>query len=234
MSKKIVFTSTIKDANLVVPQPKPARNYIPQWFKDIPGINANNVDVDAMGRPNVNVKNCIPFLDGLTSGYIQETWTDIFIREDNGDIDYYFSHESDPKPMSHRDKSSYPPNEHFYEHEFVWRQPWIPKLPSGYSYIFTHPMSRIDLPFVTISAVVDGDKLQYSNNPIVPFYIKKGFTGVIPKGTPIYQFIPFKRETWNSETEPYNEDAVKKSIHDLRSNFVGSYKNRYWTKKEYN
>lgn len=234
MNKKIVFTSTIRDANVVVPPPKPARNYIPQWFKDIPGINANNVDVDAIGRPNVNVKNCIPFLDGLTSGYIQETWTDIFIREDGGDIDYYFSHEAEPRPMSHRDKSSFPPNEHYYEHEFVWRQPWIPKLPNGYSYIFTHPLSRIDLPFITISAVVDGDKLQYSNNPIVPFYIKKGFTGVIPKGTPMYQFIPFKRESWVSESEEFNEDKVKKSIHDLRSNFVGSYKNRYWTKKEYN
>lgn len=234
MSKKIVFTPTIKDADILVPSPKSAKHYIPEWFKNIPGINTKNIDVNTVGRPNVNVKNCIPFLDGLTSGYIQETWTDIFIKEDDGDIDYYFSHQSDPTPMSHRENSSYPPNEFYYEHEFVWKQPWIPKLPDGYSYIFTHPLGRIDLPFVTISAVVDGDKLHYSNNPIVPFYIKKGFTGVIPSGTPMYQFIPFKRDAWNSSVEEFKEEEIKKSIHNLRKNFVGSYKNRYWQKKEYN
>jgi len=37
-----------------------------------------------------------------------------------------------------------------------------------------------------------------------------------------------------SEAEPYNKDMVRKSIHDLRSNFIGSYKNRYWSKKDYN
>ena len=234
MNKKIIFTPTIEDADLIVPAPKPSKFYIPDWFKEIPGINLKNMEINDLGNPNLNIKNCIPFLDGLMSGYIQETWTDIFIKENDGDIEYHTASKPNPTPIGHREKNSYPKNDFYYEHEFIWRQPWIPKLPNAYSYLLTHPLGRIDLPFTTISAIVDADKLHYSNNPRVPFYIKKGFSGIIPSGTPMYQMIPFKRDSWDSESENFSRDKVRKGIQDLRKNFLGSYKNRYWSKKDYN
>jgi hypothetical protein len=234
---KITFIPTSKEVQLLVPPPKPAKLYIPEWFKEIPGINYKNIKMIGQGERhvNANIKNCIPVLDSFTSGYIQETWTDIFIEEDeDGDVEYNFSTQSCPKIMSSRDEHHMPIKNDYYDFEFIWMQVWIPKLPDGYSYLFTSPLNRPDLPFTTATAIVDGDKLNYTHGGNVPFYIKKGFSGVIHQGTPMYQMIPFKRESWKMEIEEYNEDLATKGINDLRKNFLGSYKNRYWSKKEYN
>jgi hypothetical protein len=235
ISKKISFIPTSKAAKLLIKPPSPAKFYIPEWLKDLPGINSKNVKLDINGKPNTNVKNCVPLLDGFISGYIQETWTDIYVEEDKeGDITYNQASKTAPEIMSHREKSSFPESEEYYKFEFVWHEFWIPKLPDGYSYLFIHPINRFDLPFTTTSAVVDGDKLNYTHGGNVPFYIKKGFSGLIPSGTPMYQIIPFKRESWKNSVEEYNEDLSTQGIHDLRKNYIGSYKKRYWTRKEYN
>lgn len=234
---KIVFVPTSKDTELLIPPPQPAKNYIPEWFKNIPGINYKNLKLLGAEHkyPNANMKNCIPVLDSFISGYIQETWVDIHIDVDeDGDVDYNVSSKSCPPIMNHRDSIDMPVGDLYYNFEFIWNQMWVPKLPDGYSYLFTSPINRPDLPFTTATAIVDGDKMNYSHGGNVPFYIKKGFTGIIPQGTPMYQIIPFKRESWKTKLESYNEDLSTKGIHELRKNFLGSYKNRYWQKKEYN
>ena len=35
----------------------------------------------------------------------------------------------------------------------------------------------------------------------MPFFIIKGFTGILPAGTPYAQILPFKRENWSSEVD---------------------------------
>jgi hypothetical protein len=231
---KIIFIPTTKNIELLVPPPKPAKNYIPQWYKNIEAVHIKNIKVSEGGSSNTNVKNCIPFLDGLTSGYIQETWTDIHIKNNGDSVNYNFSDFNSPEMMNHRPQQSITVGPEYHQSEFVWKQVWIPKLPNGYSYIFTHPLNRIDLPFTTTSVIVDADKLNYSISGNVPFYLKKDFEGIIPAGTPMYQMIPFRREPWSMELEEYNKDSISKGISGLRKNFIGSYKNRYWQKKEYN
>jgi hypothetical protein len=104
--------------------------------------------------------------------------------------------------------------------------------PKGYSLLITHPLNRLDLPFTTLSAVVDADKYPISDGSI-PFFLKKDFYGIIKKGTPLFQVIPFKREEWDSEMseELFTEARVysKKS----RSIVSGFYKNFQWSKKTY-
>jgi hypothetical protein len=232
--KKITFVPTNEKAQLLVPRPQPAKKYVPEWYKNIPGYNHKTIKIDDHGFPMGNVKNCIPFLDTLISGYIQETWTDIHIGLKGDDINYHFASNTGPQPMLHRGSDvSLPIGDDYYEIEFVWNQVWIPKLPKGYSYLFTHPLNRTDLPFTTVSAIVDSDKLQYSSDGRVPFYIKKNFSGIIPVGTPMYQMIPFKRDKWKSYFEDFDKDKVAKGIHFLRQRFLGSYREYLWTRKEY-
>jgi hypothetical protein len=50
----------------------------------------------------------------------------------------------------------------------------------------------------------------------------------------MYQMIPFKRDSWNMSVEEYNDDLSTIGINDLRKNYIGSYKKRLWSKKEYN
>ena len=74
---------------------------------------------------------------------------------------------------------------------------WTIKTPPGWSCIFLHPAAYSDLPFKVIPGIVDTDILDYEIN--TPFVVKNGFTGTIEKGTPMFQVIPFKRESWESK-----------------------------------
>jgi hypothetical protein len=105
------------------------------------------------------------------------------------------------------------------------------KLPDGYSAIFTHPLNRFDLPFITLSGVVDGPFVVHNGN--IPFHIKDGFEGVIPKGTPIMQIIPFKRENWESKFKKgvWEEGQANVNNDDYREG--NWYRRRKWQKKSY-
>jgi hypothetical protein len=235
MSNKIKFIPATKRVELLVPPPKPTKSYIPDWFKNIAGVNEKNMEINEMGNPNSNVKNCIPFLDILTAGYIQETWTDIHIESDeDGHVIYNQSSIVAPEIMSSRNRVDLPVEKYYYNFEFTWSQVWMPKLESGYSCLILSPINRPELPFYTASAIVDSDKMNYAYGGNLPFYIKKGFTGLIPAGTPMYQIIPFKRESWKMQVEKFDDEKAMIGANELRKNFIGSYKKRLWSKKEFN
>ena len=71
-----------------------------------------------------------------------------------------------------------------------------------------------------------------------PFLIRKGFTRIIPAGTPYAQIIPFKRENWISEI--IEEEDANKLLEDMRLNSNkyrkpngGVYKNKVWEQRTY-
>jgi len=122
----------------------------------------------------------------------------------------------------------------FIDQECSWRQPWTPVLPKGYSMLITHPLNRMDLPFQTLSGIVDYDDFCveiFPNN--IPFYIYKGFSGLIPAGTPIFQMIPIKRDSWRSSVSEYDEVHARQSVHSFGRKFYGFYRDLYWKKKDY-
>jgi hypothetical protein len=92
----------------------------------------------------------------------------------------------------------------------------------------------MDLPFQTLSGIVDYDDFiaeRFPNN--LPFYIYKGFSGVIPAGTPMYQMIPIKRDAWRSLVSEFDEQHALKSVQFFAKKFYGVYRDFYWNKKDY-
>jgi hypothetical protein len=120
--------------------------------------------------------------------------------------------------------------EKYDEIPWKWNVPWSIETPPGYSLLFTHPLNRMELPFVTMSGVVDTDEYKCPVN--LPFMIREGFMGIVPKGTPIAQVIPIKREKWSSETKQMTDHSAT-LYDDLRSVLNGSYRLRWWKKKSY-
>ena len=231
MTLEIEFIPVSKDAQLLVPAPKPAKNYIPQWYKDIQIENKPQFD-NSGDITNENVKHCVPFLDALTQGYIQESWTDIYIEFDGKALGYHFPVK--PAIMGHRNKKNIPLIENiFYDTEFVWNEQWIPKLPKGYSALYTSPLNYFTLPFRSLDAVIDSDNYYHEYTGQYPFYIYKGFVGLIPAGTPLYQIIPIKRDDWKSKNLLYNEEQNKINNHKLRKHYFRSYKTLFWQKKRF-
>jgi len=229
---KISFIPSSKEVELVVPEPTPAIKCLPEWYKSTKNFDAKNLKIDEGGNlENRVLKQCMPFLDGLTSGYIQELWTDVYVEKNENGVAYHYS--CGPNPMGVRNALSIPAPENFYQHELYWRMPWLPKTPKGYSLLFTHPINRTDLPFLVTSGIMDSDKFYHSPFGNLPFLLDKNFSGIIKRGTPMFQFIPIKRESWNSGVEKFNEEEITKRVTETKKSFWGSYKKYFWQKKYY-
>jgi hypothetical protein len=235
--KNIKFMPLSNDVKLAVDMPYPARKILPDWYKSAGAFHTKTPEINSHGKVNSTFKLCMPFYDAISGGYIQVTWSDIKIdfNEDTKVVTYYYH--SPLEQISHRDRDpdkTFIKTSGFYNSEFTWPQPWIPKLPKGYSVLYTHPLNRLDLPFMSTSGIVEADNDfvgSFPNN--LPFYIKYGFTGIIPAGTPMYQIIPFKRENWKSQKIGLDEESQKRSMLILSKHFWGSYKKYWWVKKKW-
>lgn len=229
----IVFLPSSEDAQNYVPAPKPAKLYVPEWYKSIRPIKESELKFNEKVQvTNLNVKHCMPYFDALTGGYIQELWTDILIEPTEDGINFKCA--VDPVPIAIRERVSVKIDEGFYPVEFLWQRQWGTKLPKGYSMLVTHPLNRVDLPFQTLSAVVDADSFIHHDVGNIPFFIRSGFKGIIPAGTPIYQIFPYKRDDWFSSFKTYNEIEKNKFNKIIRGKFLHSYRDKFWNKKTFN
>jgi hypothetical protein len=234
-NNKVLFIPKDKDTEICIPRPQSSKKYIPEWFKDMP---ITVPTIDGFGS-DYTAKKCIPFLDSLTSGYTQELPCDVYFDcntdEDDPEIIYRWGGEIRPlstRRENTRSSNSMPHFPGYYKTEFHWNTLWEPKTPTGYSTLYFHPANRFDLPFITHSGIIDTDKWPITGP--IPFVLKKGFSGLIPAGTPIYQMIFIKREVWNSEASEYNENYVKNTSYSVRKFVADGYKKQIWSKKEYN
>lgn len=210
----------------------PAKNIIPKWFKEIKAFPTGYPpkDVSSFRR---TVKTCIPFLDALTSGYLITTSYDIVVTQENGspvlswpeggslvEVRDNKYNEAVPVPVGHSPV------------QFIWKIPVSTKVPKEYSILFTHPFNRFDLPFTSLSGIVDGDYALIGEGKY-PFFIKEGFEGLIPQGTPIVQCLPFKNESWKSVKD--ESLRAESRLMNMRASSIltGFYKKTFWQKKYY-
>jgi hypothetical protein len=210
----------------------PVRTIVPEWYKQTERIIASPPDREI----TKGLKACAPFLDALTTGYVLKLSQDIRVSYNvNGNNDYFFHWNEDKTggvQVRPRDEKQVVPIPTGYSKVNVtWDVPFTIRIPKGYSVLVTHPLNRTDLPFFSLSGIVDAD--EGLRGGFYPFFIKEGFEGVIPAGTPVLQYIPFKRDNWNSEWVPELEQVSKKHIWLSRRVLIGWYKNEIWKKKNY-
>jgi len=212
----------------------PAKNHIPDWYKKIP-LWADNefFKIDRKDTIKRTVKACVPFLEAFTLGYIITLPYDLYIKMQNGNPVIVWPGAVQNAPGV-RDSVAHEKLVPFGHHkiEFTWNYCVAYTIPKGYSAIVTHPLNRHDLPFTTVTGVVDGGLVLYAHGKL-PFYIKKDFEGLIPQGTPIAQIIPFRQENWFAKLT--KGILAKGDLHNEHTGMVfkGWYKNAFWKKKRY-
>lgn len=231
--KKIKFHATSQDVYDVEDPPQPAYNFIPSWYKK---MNLRSKETLHFGRTQSTAKSCQPLLDSFTNGYMVCAPQDIIFFDETSEIksaqwraprEYPVIEKEDLDRMD----GFFVPNEYV---KYAFRISTYPiiKTPAGTSVLITHPFNRYDLPFLALSAIVDTDKLHM--NLTVTILIKKDFVGVIEKGTPLVQVMPFSRESWEHEIcLPINAKQMKQNTFKLLSTMYNSYKKNFWTKKIY-
>jgi hypothetical protein len=228
---EIEFLPSSEDVFNFVECPKPAKTSIPDWYKSSEIFDPNNLKFTG-AEVHKPLKSCVPFLDSLTSGYTQHTWSDIVITASGDSVNYKWA--LPPQPLEHRSVPvSLPISKDYHNVELHWKMPWMIKVPKGYSVLITHPLNRLDLPFTSLSGIIDADEFHHVRFGNLPFYIKQNFTGIIPAGTPMFQIIPIKREVWKSSTAIYNQTDALKKEYSFGKKLFGEYKNIFWKKKKY-
>jgi hypothetical protein len=230
---KIIPTETNSSSFINI---KPAIDFIPEWYrKSSSSINNSKFELTREGgsQNHSTFKKCSPFFDAMTSGYIAFLTADIEVIK-NPDGSQFIAFRTIRKIVTEHSPLQWngvPVPDGYTPFVFKWHNQFGLSTPKEYSLFFTNPVNRFDLPFYTISGIVDTDK--YDAAVHFPFFIKKDFFGIIEKGTPVAQIIPIKRDVWNREIEKEDESKAQLKLEQYFSTIKRSYKNNFWTKKEY-
>lgn len=219
------------DLRGVIPDPIPASEATPKWYKKMPydnGVLANTV------------KRCVPFKDAMNMGYILPLWIDLEIQNDGRKLTFNYNGDILTHPIfknhDHRQIEGCPIGSTPYgKQPMIFMNPWVITTPPGWSCMFIQPINHFDGRLHIITGVVDTDK--YKSKINFPFiWMDKEFNGLIPQGTPLVQVIPFKRTEWSHEVgELSKEDnTIDKIItKKISSVFKNAYRLNWWTPKRY-
>jgi hypothetical protein len=198
----------------LLPRPIPAAFGLPDWFKALPQKAFN----PTMGEEMHGIKKCPPFIDAMTCGFLIPLAMDLSMRDGemtwSFDVPKGFVTEYACSPVSFHDPSQVAGTPFFDEDRYIvkFNNFWTIEAPPGYSLLFTHPINRPDLPFTTMTGLVDSDIFHDVPVHFPARWHDKNFNGVLPKGTPVAQCVPVKRETLAARFEAFTEDAARRFI----------------------
>ena len=191
--------------------PMPATLGLPGWLKSMPTQAFNAVNM----RDDDTVKRCPPFVDAMTTGFLLPLICDL--KVENGamtwDNDLPSSVLDFPRsPVGFHDESQVTGSPLFEADRYVikFHNLWTIEAPPGYSLFFTHPVNRFDLPFTTLTGLVDCDLFHDSWIHFPAHWHDMNFTGVLPKGTPVAQCVPVKRDKWIAQTAPMTPEDTQR------------------------
>lgn len=243
-SKKIKFVSNRPWLTPDSPsKPGPILKTIPTWYKEADRFAVNMVTGKPWELPNdggkiPTWKACPAVYDVMGSGYVYKTPCDIeFYLDAYGQINAKVLDEKNKDFLQERTPMPQFKHPHgYHEKHFAWWADWAVVLPEGYSALYTQPLNRFELPFLTTSGIIDNDKVHLPGT--MPFFIVKGFVGIIPAGTPYAQIIPFKRENWHSETVTnIDYQTMAKANHENSAKYRvpdgGVYQREVWERRKY-
>ena len=235
---KIKFRYLNEYAYDVCERPKPAKHFVADWFKQMDQYSRSPKNLDGKTLivenmfSNASPKKCMPMLDGMTAGYIIPLWSDVLVRRVNGLPEITWKVSRDVFTM-HDPESRKIPGPIGYDPQVYKFETYLQIItPPGYSLMVRPPAGHYQLPFYAVPAVVDTDKNVIDNN--FPCWIRSDFEGVIEKGTPIAQVIPFRRENWTHEFDWIPEHKFRHQLEKgALSNIIDNYVKNLWSKKDY-
>jgi hypothetical protein len=241
MSNIIKFVSNrhwlTKDS---VSVPGPIIKTLPEWYRKADRF-AKKPNGDFWKGPDSGKiptwKACPAIFDIMGTGYTLKTPCDIEITHaDNNTLSVTIANKKYKDFCTLRtpmDQFEHPQG--YYTTHFAWFPDWAVETPEGYSALYSQPFNRFELPFLTTSGIMDNDSIKLPGS--MPFFLREGFSGVIPAGTPFVQIIPFKREDWVSEV--VIEDPAKLNDKNMQNSNKyrvpdgGVYKNKVWQPRKY-
>lgn len=194
----------------LIPQPSPAKRGLPDWLSAMP----KQAEAEDLGFAVRTVKQCPPFLDAMRSGVLVPLVCDVEVRHGR------FSWSWDPPAMALQRISRAPLSFHAPEqasgvpfHDpgqtvLKFNNLWTIAAPEGWSLLAVHPVNREELPFRTLTGLVDADLYADAFIQFPALWTDPDFEGVLPAGTPVAQLVPVRREALEMEFDTLEGEAA--------------------------
>ena len=192
---KITFRC-LPELEAILPRPRPATRGMPDWIKSMP-METFSAD---LGEDIQTVKQCPPFIDAMTAGFLVPLACDL--RVSGGTFEWDWPEFPDTVPAhTARAPIAFHLNDQvtgspFHDGDTVaikFVNFWTFALEAGTSLLCTHPANRYDLPFRAFTGLVDADLYADNYTHFPALWVDADFEGVLPKGTPVAQCIPVPR-----------------------------------------
>jgi hypothetical protein len=214
----------------ILPRPVPAKDGLPEWLRTMPG----EALVAELGGSIRTLKHCPPLLDAMRAGFLMPLAADIRIERGAFSWDWDLPPTAlgrttrSPLSFHHAEQAEGSPL-HDPERVFVkFNSFWTIALDPGWSLLAMHPANRNDLPFETLTGLVDADLY----DGLIHFparWLDPSFEGVLPRGTPVAQCIPVRREALKLAFAPLAGEAAERFalVKDAIAAEPGVYRKRY-------
>lgn len=198
----------------ILPEPLPAARALPGWLRDMP----SSVAAPSLGGAEVRtLKHCPPLIDALSLGILLPLAADLEVGA--AGISWDWSPPVIPDQLLSRspvglhvpEQAEGAPLPLMGNAAIKFMNYWTLEAPEGWSILFTHPMNREDLPFRTLSGVVDCDGFADGYVHFPAIWTDPEFRGVLPAGTPVAQAIPVPREALDLDVAAMDAEAADRS-----------------------
>jgi hypothetical protein len=197
----------------LLPEPMPAAEGLPGWLRAMPQQAFNAI----VGGDDDTVKRCPPFIDAMTNGFLIPLMCDLKIESGEFTWDNSLPVSANAgverAPIGLHDPGQVAGTPLFDADRYLikFHNLWTIQAPPGYALLIMHPVNRFDLPFTTLTGMVDCDRYHDAWIHFPARWHDPNFSGVLPKGTPVAQCIPVKRERWGMETASLSESDSTRS-----------------------
>ena len=205
-SDKIQFISTVEGLESVEEcLPRPAKHFIPQWFKDVPSKSLNTVNLKT-------VKVCPSFPDYFSQGYIVPMWSDVKIAS-NGDSWKWSTPNSSFSWSDHANNQFLDYTKATFngvESQYVFKAncPWRIITPPGWSVLQLPLFYHFNQEWSVLPGVIDTDIHHEINQQVL--YHANGKDITINSGDPFVLYVPYKRSNNLKHEVFYQTPKIKK------------------------
>ena len=194
-----------------LPRPMPARAALPGWLRAM----APRVPSPVHGREIRTVKQCPPFVDAMSHGFVLPLPCDVVVERGmkftwhwdlpeptvpghpRAPLSFHVPEQLAGSPLAHGGRSA-----------LKFNSFWTVELEPGWSLLAMHPVNRDDLPFRLVTGLVDADRFHDVGINFPAVWIDPDFEGVLARGTPVAQCCVVPREAPGLVVEAMGEAQV--------------------------
>jgi hypothetical protein len=218
-----------------LPRPFAARDALPEWLRTMPRTAYSELH----GTEIRTVKQCPPFVDAMIHGFILPLPCDVTVADGVLTWDWKLpplSVAAHPRaPLSYHVPAQLEATPFHAPGQLVvkFNSFWTVELEPGWSLYATHPVNRADLPFRLLTGLVDADRFSDVGILFPAVWTDPGFTGTLPRGTPVAQCFPVPREPDTLICEPFDRDDAERYDKTALAllNAPGVYRKRFRTRR---